>query len=75
MLAGRRGHMEAVLYPPAGAFVRLQHLPGADPGVVYLDGLGLAATGCLPRVIRGSGLAAKAALVPDWSGCGYSDRP
>jgi pimeloyl-ACP methyl ester carboxylesterase len=67
--------MKSLLYPPAKAFVCFQHFPGNDPGVVYLAGLGLAATGLYTRAIAGSGLAAQAAVLPDFLGCGFSDRP
>lgn len=67
--------MESLLYPPARAFVCFQHCPGPDPCFVYLAGLGLAATGLYPRAIAGSGLAARAGILPDFLGSGFSDRP
>jgi len=67
--------MEALLYPRPEAFICFHHFPGADPAFVYLAGLGLAATGLYSRAIVGSGLAANAAVIPDFFGSGYSDRP
>jgi pimeloyl-ACP methyl ester carboxylesterase len=67
--------MESLLYPLAKAFVCFQHFPRSDPGVVYLAGLGLAATGLYARAIAGSGLASQAAVIPDFLGSGFSDRP
>ena len=67
--------MEALFVPHADAFLRYHHLPGIEPTYVYLAGLGSGATAGFPRVISGSPLAAHQAILPDWLGCGYSDRP
>jgi pimeloyl-ACP methyl ester carboxylesterase len=67
--------MEAFFFPPANAFLRYHHLPGADPTYVYLAGLGLAATASYPHVIRTPTLSPYRTIIPDWLGCGFSDRP
>jgi haloalkane dehalogenase len=67
--------MEALFVPHADAFLRYHHLPGIEPTYVYLAGLGSGATAGFARVISGSPLAAHRAILPDWLGCGYSDRP
>jgi pimeloyl-ACP methyl ester carboxylesterase len=67
--------MEAFWFSPANAFLRYQHLPGSGPTYVYLAGLGLAATASYPHIIRATTLAPYRAIIPDWLGCGFSDRP
>jgi pimeloyl-ACP methyl ester carboxylesterase len=67
--------MEAFWFPPANAFLRYHHVPGAEPTYVYLAGLGLAATASYPHVIRAPNLSPYRAIIPDWLGCGFSDRP
>ncbi len=67
--------MEAFFFSPANAFLRYHHLPGAEPTYVYLAGLGLAATASYPHVIRAPTLSPYRAIIPDWLGCGFSDRP
>ena len=67
--------MEALLLSPIDAFLRYQHLPGREPPRVYLAGLGGAATAVYPRVVGASPLSAYCAIIPDWLGCGFSDRP
>jgi pimeloyl-ACP methyl ester carboxylesterase len=67
--------MEAFLFASSNAFLRYHQLPGDEPTWLYLAGLGLAATALYPQVISGSALARQRAIVPDWLGCGFSDRP
>lgn len=67
--------MEAFFFPPANAFLRYHHLLGAEPTYVYLAGLGLAATASYPHVVRAPTLSPYRAIIPDWLGCGFSDRP
>lgn len=67
--------MEAFWFPSANAFLRYHHIPGADPTYVYLAGLGLAATASYPHVICAPPLSSYRAIIPDWLGCGFSDRP
>jgi len=67
--------MQAFFFPPANAFLRYHHLLGAEPTYVYLAGLGLAAIASYPHVIRAPTLSPYRAIIPDWLGCGFSDRP
>ena len=67
--------MEAFWFSPANAFLRYYHIPGAEPTYVYLAGLGLAATASYPHVIRAATLSSYRTIIPDWLGCGFSDRP
>lgn len=67
--------MEAFLFTPANAFLRYHQLPGAEPTYVYLAGLGGAATASYPEAIAASALSSYRAIMPDWLGCGFSDRP
>jgi pimeloyl-ACP methyl ester carboxylesterase len=67
--------MQAFFFPPANAFLRYHHLAGTEPTYVYLAGLGLAATASYPHVIRAPTLSPYRAIIPDWLGCGFSDRP
>jgi pimeloyl-ACP methyl ester carboxylesterase len=67
--------MEAFLLSPTDAFLRYQHLPGREPTHVYLAGLGGAASAVYPRVVSAAPLSTYRALIPDWLGCGFSDRP
>jgi pimeloyl-ACP methyl ester carboxylesterase len=67
--------MQAFFFPPANAFLRYHHLPGAEPTYVYLAGLGLAATASYPHVLRAPTLSPYRAIIADWLGCGFSDRP
>lgn len=67
--------MEAFWFSPANAFLRYHHIPGEEPTYVYLAGLGLAATASYPHIIRAASLSSYRAIIPDWLGCGFSDRP
>lgn len=67
--------MEAFWFSPANAFLRYHHLPGTAPTHVYLAGLGLAATASYPHILRTATLSPYSAIIPDWLGCGFSDRP
>jgi pimeloyl-ACP methyl ester carboxylesterase len=67
--------MDACWFPPANAFLRYHHLPGSEPTYVYLAGLGLAATASYSHIIRAATLAPYGAIISDWLGCGFSDRP
>jgi len=67
--------MEAFFLSQWEAFLRYHQFPGEEPSVVYLAGLGLAATGVYPRVAAEPGLAGHRSIMVDWLGCGYSDRP
>ncbi len=66
--------MEAFLLTNADAFLRYFDLPGNQPAHVFLAGLGGAATAIFPRAVRAAPLSAYRAIIPDWLGCGLSDR-
>ena len=67
--------MKSLLVPGAGAVVRYHDLPGEEPAVVLLHGLGAAGSSdmigaaCRPPLVR------RRRLVIDFLGFGYSDRP
>jgi pimeloyl-ACP methyl ester carboxylesterase len=67
--------MKAVFYPSAQAFLCYHYFSGAKPTHVYLAGLLAGSTGLYPSLIYGSELACYHTLMPDFLGCGYSDRP
>jgi pimeloyl-ACP methyl ester carboxylesterase len=67
--------MDVLLLRHTDAFLRYQDLPGSKPPHVFLAGLGGAATAVFPRVVRAAPLSAYRAIIPDWLGCGFSDRP
>jgi pimeloyl-ACP methyl ester carboxylesterase len=67
--------VKSLLLPGVGAVIRYHDLPGVEPAVVLLHGLGAAgssdlmATACCPPLSR------RRRLVVDLLGFGYSDRP
>jgi pimeloyl-ACP methyl ester carboxylesterase len=67
--------VKSLLLPGVGSVIRYHDLPGAEPAVVLLHGLGAAgssdliATACCPPLSR------RRRLVIDLLGFGYSDRP
>jgi len=63
-------HLEA-----PGAHLRYHDLPGDDPTLVFLHGLGSASSSAFPRVARDRHLLRHRALLVDLLGFGYSDRP
>lgn len=67
--------MEVYLEPGTRAFMRYFDFPGAEPGVVFLAGLGMAATAAFPRTAVEPGLSGRRRILVDLLGCGYSDRP
>ena len=67
--------MEALLLTHADAFLRYHDLPGSKPPHVFLAGLGGTASALFPRVVRAAPLSTYRAIIPDWLGCGLSDRP
>jgi pimeloyl-ACP methyl ester carboxylesterase len=67
--------MEALFLKHADAFLRYQDLPGSKPPHVFLAGLGGTASALFPRVVRAAPLSTYRAIIPDWLGCGLSDRP
>ena len=67
--------MKAFLYKPMNVFLRYEDFPGSEPTYVYLAGSAGASTATFPRVVRNTSLAKYRAIMPDWLGCGFSDRP
>jgi pimeloyl-ACP methyl ester carboxylesterase len=61
--------------PDAEATLRYHDLPGIEPTLVFLHGLGAASSAAFPRVVRQDRLVAHRALLVDFLGFGYSDRP
>lgn len=66
--------MHGLLLPDTDAFLRYHDFPGREPAYVYLAGLGSAASAVFPRLARTTPLAAYRTILPDWLGCGFSDR-
>lgn len=66
--------MQGLLLPEADAFLRYHDLPGKEPAYVYLAGLGSATSAVFPRLARTAPLTAYRTILPDWLGCGFSDR-
>lgn len=66
--------MESLFLERWQAFLRYIDLPGAGPARVYLHGLGGAAA-TYTRVATHPSLAGHRAILVDFLGCGFSDRP
>lgn len=60
---------------PDGPAVRYHDLPGAEPPIVFLHGLGCASSFEYPPVMAQPALAGRRALLIDLLGAGYSDKP
>ncbi len=58
-----------------GAAVRYLDLPGTEPPLVFLHGLGCASSFEYPAVLAQPALAGRRALLIDLLGAGYSDKP
>lgn len=58
-----------------GSAVRYHDLPGAEPPLVFLHGLGCASSYEFPAVLAQPALAGRRALLIDLLGAGYSDKP
>lgn len=67
--------MEAYLDPKIQAFIRYLDLPGNEPVMVYLAGLGLASTAAYPEIVIETSLSGWRSILVDLFGCGYSDAP
>lgn len=59
----------------AGGIVRWQDLPGSGEPVVFIHGLGCAASYEYPRVVRDPEFGDRRAILIDLPGSGYSDKP
>lgn len=67
--------MHSFLVPEIGALLRFHDLPGREPTCVYLPGLGWAAAVAFARVVREARLVDARALLVDFLGAGFSERP
>src|SRR5437868_6534328 len=67
--------MHAFRVPGIDASLCYHDLPGREPVVVYLNGLGGAASEAFPAIARAPVLARYRGLLIDLLGFGYSDRP
>jgi pimeloyl-ACP methyl ester carboxylesterase len=67
--------METLLLDPPGAYVRYLDFPGEELPLVFLHGLGCAASSDFPRVAANPVLAGHRSLLIDFFGHGYSDGP
>jgi len=57
------------------ATLRYHNFPGEAPACVFLHGLGSASTSVFPRIVRHPSLVRYRALLIDFLGFGFSDRP
>jgi pimeloyl-ACP methyl ester carboxylesterase len=67
--------MDAYHVERLGAHVRYHDLPGRDPALVFLHGLGSASSSCFPRIAAHPRLREHRSILIDLLGFGYSDRP
>jgi pimeloyl-ACP methyl ester carboxylesterase len=67
--------MKSLWLPEQRSFIRFHDLPGAEPALVLLHGLGSASSADFPAAARGPGLARRRVLLPDFLGFGFSDKP
>lgn len=71
----RPHELAAFFWDQRKTYLSYQDFPGTKPAIVYLAGLGLAASGYYPRAVVEPGLSAHRSIIIDWLGCGFSDRP
>lgn len=67
--------MNAYFVEAHDAYLRYHDLPGGDPALVFLHGLGSASSSYFPRAAAHPRLRDGRALLVDLLGHGYSDRP
>jgi pimeloyl-ACP methyl ester carboxylesterase len=67
--------MESIFLEAANARMRYHDLPGREPALVMLHGLGSASSSWFPRAVRHPRLKEYRAVLIDLLGHGYSDRP
>lgn len=67
--------MDAVYLPDEQAYLRYTSLPGRDPALVYLTGLGLAVAGTFDRCLTAPTLVGRRTVLADVLGAGFSDGP
>jgi pimeloyl-ACP methyl ester carboxylesterase len=67
--------MRALYLRQPDAWLRYHDLPGREPACVYLHGLATAASSDFPALVTQPALAGRHALLVDFLGFGFSDRP
>jgi pimeloyl-ACP methyl ester carboxylesterase len=67
--------MDALYLPDEQAYLRYTSVPGRDPALVYLTGLGLAVTGTFDRCLTAPRLVGRRTVLVDVLGAGFSDGP
>ena len=67
--------MESFLWPAADAFVRFHDLPGREPALILIHGLGASAAQAFVDVCRSPALSDRRCVAPDLLGFGHSDHP
>jgi len=66
--------LEALLIESLNAYIRYHDLPGDEPALVFIHGLGSASSSWFPRILRYSCIATRRAVLVDLLGFGFSDR-
>jgi len=67
--------MKQYILKKEGYAVRYHEIPGAEPKLVFLHGLGCASSFEYPAVLAQPALRGRGALLIDLLGAGYSDKP
>ena len=67
--------MDAFYVAKIGAHMRYHDLPGGEPAIVFLHGLGSASSSYFPRAATHPRLRDHRSILVDFLGFGYSDRP
>jgi pimeloyl-ACP methyl ester carboxylesterase len=67
--------MDSLLLKPPGAYLRFLEFPGDDLPLVWIHGLGGAASADFARVVANPSLIGHRSLLVDLFGHGYSDAP
>ncbi len=67
--------MDSFFVPAAGAHMRLHDLPGREPALIFIHGLGASAAQAFVDVCRRAPLRERRCVLADLLGYGHSDRP
>jgi pimeloyl-ACP methyl ester carboxylesterase len=67
--------MKSLWIPECSAFIRFHDLPGAEPAIVLLHGLGSASSADFPAIAHQPALSRLRFVLPDFFGFGFSDGP
>lgn len=67
--------MQRVFVPEFAVHVACHDLPGREPAIVFLHGLGSASSADFPAIVRDPRLAERRAILVDLPGFGFSDHP